>query len=171
MAGKKNYNNPDTRATTGILEKLGLKEGLSREQLKTKLATMSQKTVRQALKWAKFVGGARGAALGAAATFVLSKMGKPSEVATTGDLGALAAKKTKKKEKKKEVKAPPKKPKIIDENVSGSPTFAKAPPKKPKEIDKLMGGGMAKKSYGIKYNVGGAVTGKVYGSVDNRRRK
>ena len=32
-------------------------------------------------------------------------------------------------------------------------------------------GGMAKKAYGTAYRSGGAVTGKVYGSVDNRRKR
>jgi len=35
----------------------------------------------------------------------------------------------------------------------------------------MMGGGMGKKSYGTKYNVGGAVKGKAYGSIDNRKKK
>jgi hypothetical protein len=70
-------------------------------------------------------------------------------------------------ENKKKVKVPPKKPKVIDKLGK----VVNIPPKKPKEIDELMGGGMVKKSYGTKYNVGGAVAGKVYGSVDNRRRR
>ena len=60
---KIDYNNPNTRALTSkttlgkIAEAFGLKEGLSKKQLKTKLATMSQKIVKQGLKKAALGGG------------------------------------------------------------------------------------------------------------------
>ena len=52
----KDYNNPDTRALTSktfigkLAEILGIKEGISPDQAKTKPASLSQKAVRQALK-------------------------------------------------------------------------------------------------------------------------
>jgi len=52
----KDYKNPDTRALTSttflgkLAETLGLKEGISPDQAKTKPASLSQKAVRQALK-------------------------------------------------------------------------------------------------------------------------
>ena len=52
----KDYKNPDTRALTSttflgkLAEAIGLKEGISPDQAKTKPASLSQKAVRQALK-------------------------------------------------------------------------------------------------------------------------
>ena len=53
----KNTRKPTSKTTLGkVAELFGLKEGLSKNQIKTKVATMSQKVVTQALKRAALGG-------------------------------------------------------------------------------------------------------------------
>tara|TARA_E500000318_G_C3396874_1_gene148210 strand:- start:43 stop:486 length:444 start_codon:yes stop_codon:yes gene_type:complete len=133
MSGTSKTKYANTRKNTSktsagkLLEGLGLKSGLSAKQLQTKLATMSQKAVQQALKYAKLVGGARGAAIGSAATFLLGKGAKSATSKVRKDSrDARKKKSTRRSSLDADIQ------KAINKYVK-----EKAPPKKPKEIDKI----------------------------------
>ena len=120
MSKYANTRAPISKTTVGkVAEILGIKEGLNANQKLSKIATMSQKTVRQALKRA----GIAGFALNEAIDFVLDyktpRAGSKTPKGT--DPKGLMKPNTKKK-----VEQPKKKPNIPP----------KAPPSKPKSIKK-----------------------------------
>ena len=78
----KDYKNPDTRALVSktfigkLAETLGLKEGLSPDQKKTKPASLSQKAVIAALRKIGITGGTYGIGLGLVADKIIPALKK-----------------------------------------------------------------------------------------------
>jgi hypothetical protein len=119
MSKYANTRAPISKTAIGkVAEILGIKEGLNANQKLSKIATMSQKTVRQALKRA----GIAGFALNEAIDFVLDY--KTPRAGSKTPRGADP--KGLMKPKAKKVEQPKKKPNVPP----------KAPPPKPKSIKK-----------------------------------
>ena len=104
-----------------IAEMVGIKEGLNPNQKKIKLATMSQKVVKQALKRAGIIGFAASEAL----DFIMSQ--KPKKTGSKGQMGRV--------DKKDTPPAPKMRPKDLKKD-----TPPKTPPKKPQQFNLKTGG-------------------------------
>ena len=104
-----------------IAEMVGIKEGLNPNQKKIKLATMSQKVVKQALKRAGIIGFAASEAL----DFIMSQ--KPKKTGSKGQMGRVDKKDT------------PPAPKIRTKDLKKD-TPPKTPPKKPQQFNLKTGG-------------------------------
>ena len=104
-----------------VAEIVGIKEGLNPNQKKIKLATMSQKVVKQALKRAGIIGFAASEAL----DFIMSQ--KPKKTGSKGQMGRV--------DKKDTPPAPKMRPKDLKKD-----TPPKTPPKKPQQFNLKTGG-------------------------------
>jgi len=104
-----------------VAEIVGIKEGLNPNQKKIKLATMSQKVVKQALKRAGIIGFAASEAL----DFIMSQ--KPKKTGSKGQMGRV--------DKKDTPPTPKMKPKDLKKD-----TPPKTPPKKPQQFNLKTGG-------------------------------
>ena len=104
-----------------IAEMVGIKEGLNPNQKKIKLATMSQKVVKQALKRAGIIGFAASEAL----DFIMSQ--KPKKTGSKGQMGRV------------DKKDPPPAPKMRPKDLKKD-TPPKTPPKKPQQFNLKTGG-------------------------------
>ncbi len=104
-----------------VAEIVGIKEGLNPNQKKIKLATMSQKVVKQALKRAGIIGFAASEAL----DFIMSQ--KPKKTGSKGQMGRV--------DKKDTPPAPKMRPKDVKKD-----TPPKTPPKKPQQFNLKTGG-------------------------------
>ena len=104
-----------------IAEMVGIKEGLNPNQKKIKLATMSQKVVKQALKRAGIIGFAASEAL----DFIMSQ--KPKKTGSKGQMGRV--------DKKDTPPAPKMRPKDLKKD-----TPPKTPPKQPQQFNLKTGG-------------------------------
>ena len=104
-----------------IAEMVGIKEGLNPNQKKIKLATMSQKVVKQALKRAGIIGFAASEAL----DFIMSQ--KPKKTGSKGQMGRV--------DKKDTPPAPKMRPNDLKKD-----TPPKTPPKKPQQFNLKTGG-------------------------------
>ena len=104
-----------------VAEIVGIKEGLNPNQKKIKLATMSQKVVKQALKRAGIIGFAASEAL----DFIMSQ--KPKKTGNKGQMGRFDKKDT------------PPEPKMRPKDLKKD-TTPKTPPKKPQQFNLKTGG-------------------------------
>ena len=104
-----------------VAEIVGIKEGLNPNQKKIKLATMSQKVVKQALKRAGIIGFAASEAL----DFIMSQ--KPKKTGSKGQMGRVDKKDT------------PPEPKMRPKDLKKD-TPPKTPPKKPQQFNLKTGG-------------------------------
>jgi len=137
--------NPISKTMLGKLgEALGLKEGLTFNQIKTKIPTLSQKVVRQALKKAGLKGAAAMAVidltLGAAAKANSKLVNKKSTTTKADEIGkrtSVINEKASTLKKQKQIK------RGIDKSLEEVKREAGFPQKRPK----MNKGGMPKKSH------------------------